>query len=105
MKSRCANVTVDLETPIISSVDLFRQKHPLTTLPYTEDGSNRGFQRICRYDALDRLSEISGRFVQNGSLYLSTLPFPTMSRATGYNCTGKELLVLARLTPIESLGV
>ena len=32
-------MTVDLEAPIISFVDLFRQKHPLTTLPYTEDGS------------------------------------------------------------------
>jgi len=54
MKSRCANVTVDLETPIISFVDLFRQKHPWRTLPYIKGGSNRRFYRICRYDALHR---------------------------------------------------
>jgi hypothetical protein len=56
MKSRCTNVTVDLETPIISFVDLFRQKPPLTTLLYIKDRSNPGFHRVCRYDALDLIT-------------------------------------------------
>jgi hypothetical protein len=37
---------VDGTLRIISSVDLFRPKHPLTTLPYIKDGSNHGVHRI-----------------------------------------------------------
>jgi len=72
MKSRCANVTVDLETPIISFVDLFRQENPLRTLPYIKDRSNRGFHRICRYDVKIDNSEILDRFVQKWLIMLST---------------------------------